>query len=114
MGTRKIEWPTMAEAEAFQAGIELVNDASIEVLAIEESGGRCIVYVSDDDYAEGVVVESPDGIAIAPTPFGDRAAAEAGVAAWATRYASQGCYVTASGERIPLAELPARCHFIDT
>lgn len=117
MGLRKIEWPTMAEAEAFQAGIELVNDASIEVLAIEKSGGRCVVYVDDDGYcgddSGAVTVMSPDGVAIAPEPFPDHASAESGLRAWAERFAAQGYYAAASGERIPLPELRARCRFVE-
>lgn len=54
---RQFEWRTKAEANAFVAGISLVNDSSIEVIDTRfvrhgKNGKRYIVLVQDDDYHE--------------------------------------------------------------
>jgi hypothetical protein len=54
-------------------------------------------------------VISPDGLPITPVPFPTRAAAVAALDRWCQRFIAQGYYATATGERIPLAELPTRC-----
>jgi hypothetical protein len=54
------------------------------------------------------IVISPDGLPIAPTTYPTRQAAEDALTDWCRRFEPQGYYAAVS-ERIPLAELPARC-----
>jgi hypothetical protein len=79
-------------------------DAAIAALA---------ALAGDVGNAENVkfTVLSPDGLPIAPEEYGSRAAAEAALAAWCERFTSQG-YYAAVGERISLADLPARCSIV--
>lgn len=55
------------------------------------------------------VVYSPDDIPIKPKPFSSQRAAMKGLDRWIERFKPQGYYKTASGERIPLEQLRARC-----
>jgi len=58
----------------------------------------------------GVRIYSPDGIPISrDNPVLTREQAREAVLKWAKVYEHQGYYSAASGERIPLAELPDRC-----
>ena len=54
-------------------------------------------------------VISPDGLPITPRGFKTLAEAETGLTLWMARFAAQGYYAAASGERIALAELRGRC-----
>ena len=54
-------------------------------------------------------VLSPDGVPIEPDPFPTLAAADAALTRWCQRFAVQGYYAAATGERIALADLPSRC-----
>jgi len=55
------------------------------------------------------VVLSPDELPIQPTTFRSRDAAEQALSRWCQRFTAQGYYAAVDG-RIPLDELPARCH----
>lgn len=55
------------------------------------------------------IVVGPDEIPIRPTPFESKAAAEKAVTEFAKRFAPQGYYRDANGERIEVADIPSRC-----
>lgn len=52
---------------------------------------------------------SPDGLEVLPVPFDTVAEARAYLAQFVARYAEQGYYASALGERIPLGEIADRC-----
>jgi hypothetical protein len=55
------------------------------------------------------VVLSPDELPIDTVVFTSRQSAERALARWCRRFTAQGFYAAVDG-RIPLDELPARCH----
>lgn len=72
----------------------------------------CLTVTEGDDAPEPsgrFTVISPDGLAIAPDPFATREEAYRALNAWVQRFADQGYYAAANGERIELTWLADRC-----
>lgn len=65
-----------------------------------------LVWTKGEDV---INVISPDGLPIAPSGFKTLAEAEEGLTLWMARFAAQGYYAAATGERIALADLRRRC-----